>query len=84
MDSARLPLRAFSLALIVLSCVAAASPAAGQVPSAGRLAVFVSHSGTDDLGLSFSNSVKGALKRSSTLAPSTTVDEADLVIASRR
>jgi hypothetical protein len=81
MDSARLPLCACSFVLIALSCVAAASSAAGQVPSAGRLAVFVSHSGTDDLGLSFSNSVKGALKRSLTFAPSATVDEADVVIA---
>jgi hypothetical protein len=81
MDSARLPFRAFCLVLIVLSCVAAASPATGQVPSPVRLAVFVSHSGTDDLGLSFSNSVKGALRRSSTLAVGTTVDEADVVLA---
>jgi hypothetical protein len=81
MNSARLPLRAFSLVLIGLSWVAAASSPAGQGPSAGRLAVFVSHSGTDDLGLSFSNSVKGALNRSTTLASTATVDEADLVIA---
>jgi hypothetical protein len=80
MITRRRPPRSGVITAALAGCLLCWPPAAASAQEP-RLAVFVSHSGADEVGAHFSKTVGEALGRSSVAAIATAVDQAHIVLA---